>query len=502
MSHGPRRTVCLSSQSGCALACTFCATGRMGLGRNLAPEEISEQLLRLARLLRDEQDARVSNVVMMGMGEPFHNYDNVLAAIRTINAPDGFGLGARQIAISTAGWIPGIDKLAEEPLQVKLALSLHAPDDELRSKLMPVTKRYPIAELMEACRRYRERTRRRVFIEYLLLAGVNDSSQQARQLVALLRQGGPGAFHVNLIAYNPTGSEYVAADDASVRRFRGELERGGIGTSVPRLARPRHRRRLRPARDAGHPARASAPAEAPARRAGVGSCDDGRARQHARLGDPPGSPGRAARRDAARDRRDARARAGRGARAGDGGGRELQHRLGGLGKPVSIFRYTGDDFHIGGSDASGIVAAVGPGVTRWKPGDEVVIHCNQSCGECPECNGLDPMACSQQKIWAYETNWGSFADYCTRAGAAAPAEAGAPDLGGGGVVRARLLHRLPHARRPGRPARPATTCSCGAPAAGSARWRSSSAASTARTRSRSSRARTRPISAAAWARTR
>ncbi len=238
MSHGPRRTVCLSSQSGCALACTFCATGRMGLGRNLAPEEISEQLLRLARLLRDEQDARVSNVVMMGMGEPFHNYENVLAAIRTINSPEAFGLGARQIAISTAGWIPGIDKLAEEPLQVKLALSLHAPEDELRSKLMPVTKRYPIAALMEACRRYRERTRRRVFIEYLLLAGVNDSSQQARQLVALLRKGGPGAFHVNLIAYNPTGSEYVAADDASVRRFRGELERGGIGTSY-RVSRGR-----------------------------------------------------------------------------------------------------------------------------------------------------------------------------------------------------------------------------------------------------------------------
>jgi 23S rRNA (adenine2503-C2)-methyltransferase len=238
MSHGPRRTVCLSSQSGCALACTFCATGRMGLGRNLAPEEISEQLLRLARMLRDEQEARVSNVVMMGMGEPFHNYENVLAAIRTINSPEAFGLGARQIAISTAGWIPGIDKLADEPLQVKLALSLHAADDELRSKLMPVTKRYPIAALMEACRRYRERTRRRVFIEYLLLAGVNDSPQQARQLVGLLRRGGPGAFHVNLIAYNPTGSEYVAADDASVRRFRGELERGGIGTSY-RVSRGR-----------------------------------------------------------------------------------------------------------------------------------------------------------------------------------------------------------------------------------------------------------------------
>ena len=238
MSHGPRRTVCLSSQSGCALACTFCATGRMGLGRNLTPEEISEQLLRLARLLRDEQDARISNVVMMGMGEPFHNYDNVLAAIRTINSPDAFGLGARQIAISTAGWIPGIDKLADEPMQVKLALSLHAPDDELRTRLMPVTKRYPISELMQACRRYREKTRRRVFVEYLLLAGVNDSTQQARQLVALLGKGGPGAFHVNLIAYNPTGTEYVAADDAAVRRFRGELEKGAIGTSY-RVSRGR-----------------------------------------------------------------------------------------------------------------------------------------------------------------------------------------------------------------------------------------------------------------------
>ena len=238
MRHGERRTVCLSSQSGCALACTFCATGRMGLGRNLEAEEISEQLLRLARLLRDEQGARVSNVVMMGMGEPFHNYDNVLSAIRTINGPEAFGLGARQIAISTAGWIPGIDRLADEPLQIKLALSLHAADDELRTRLMPVTKRYPIAELMEACRRYRERTRRRVFIEYLLLAGVNDSSVQARQLVSLLRRGGPGAFHVNLIAYNPTGSDYVAADDDSVRRFRGELERGGLGASY-RVSRGR-----------------------------------------------------------------------------------------------------------------------------------------------------------------------------------------------------------------------------------------------------------------------
>ena len=175
MRHRDRRTVCLSSQSGCALACTFCATGAMGLGRNLTPGEIVEQLVVLARRLRDSDGARVHNVVMMGMGEPFQNYDRVLAACRTMNDPTGFGLGARQIAISTAGWVPGIDRLAVEPMQIKLALSLHAPDDELRGQLMPVTRRYPIAELMDACRRYRAATRRRVFVEYLLLEGVNDS---------------------------------------------------------------------------------------------------------------------------------------------------------------------------------------------------------------------------------------------------------------------------------------------------------------------------------------
>ena len=140
-------------------------------------------------------------------------------------------------------------------MQVKLALSLHAPDDELRSKLMPVTKRYPIAELMQACRRYREKTRRRVFIEYLLLAGVNDSSPAgaaARRRCS--RKGGPGAFHVNLIAYNPTGTEYVAADDASVRALPRRAGEGRDRHVLPRLARPRHRGRVRPARDEGHPA--------------------------------------------------------------------------------------------------------------------------------------------------------------------------------------------------------------------------------------------------------
>ena len=169
------------------------------------------------------------------------------------------------------------------------------------------------------------------------------------------------------------------------------------------------------------------------------------------------------------------------------------------GLPVSIFRYTGYDFHIAGSDASGVVEAVGPGVTRWKPGDEVVIHCNQSCGECPECNGLDPMACTQQKIWAYETNWGSFAEYCKVQAQQLLPKPPALTLGGGRKLRPDLLHRLPDAGRPGADASRATTCSSGAPAAVSAASRCSSARSTAPTRSPSSRRTTRSSSAASWA---
>jgi len=230
MRHRNRRTVCVSSQSGCALACTFCATGAMGLGRNLRAGEISEQVIVLARMLR-EQGERVSNVVMMGMGEPFMNYDAVLAACRTLNDPNGFGLGARQIAISTAGWVPGIERLAAEPLQVKLALSLHAPNDELRSQLMPVTRRFPIDRLMAACRSYRAATRRRVFVEYLLLDGVNDSDRLAAELGELLAGGG---FHVNLIAYNPTGSDYRASTPERVSAFAAVLQRHGVAASYRR----------------------------------------------------------------------------------------------------------------------------------------------------------------------------------------------------------------------------------------------------------------------------
>ncbi len=231
MRHRNRRTACLSSQSGCPLACTFCATGAMGLGRNLTEGEIVEQLLVLARLVRDDDGGRIGNVVMMGMGEPFLNYDAVLAACRTITDPAGYGLGARHIAISTAGWVPGIERLAAEPLQVKLALSLHAPTDELRTTLMPVTKRFPLAQVMGACRDYRARTGRRVFVEYLLLDGVNDATGNATALAHLLGRDG---FHVNLIAYNPTAAGYVASPPARVAAFAAELRRRGVETSYRR----------------------------------------------------------------------------------------------------------------------------------------------------------------------------------------------------------------------------------------------------------------------------
>jgi 23S rRNA (adenine2503-C2)-methyltransferase len=231
MRHRGRRTACLSSQSGCPLACTFCATGEMGLGRSLRSGEIVEQVLALARILRD-RGAAVGNVVMMGMGEPFLNYDNVLAACRTMHDPDGFNLGARHIAISTAGWVPGIEALAEEPLPLRLALSLHAPTDELREQLMPVTRRFPVARLMQACRDYRARTGRRVFVEYLLLDGVNDSDADARRLGRLLGAG--PAFHVNLIAYNPTASDYSASPQERVAAFAEILRDLGVGASYRR----------------------------------------------------------------------------------------------------------------------------------------------------------------------------------------------------------------------------------------------------------------------------
>ncbi len=233
MRHGDRHAVCLSSQSGCALACTFCATGTMGFGRSLTTGEIFEQLIWAARTAR-QHGARIRNVVMMGMGEPLQNLDSVLHFCHLANDPGGFGLGARSIAISTAGWIPGIDRLAKEPMQLRLAISLHAPDDVLRSRLMPINRRYPIAELMASLQRYRKATKRRVYVEYLLLNEVNDRVEQAERLADLLHSSLPGGSHVNLIWYNPTTSDMTASPPERVNRFRAVLDKRHIPQTLRR----------------------------------------------------------------------------------------------------------------------------------------------------------------------------------------------------------------------------------------------------------------------------
>jgi 23S rRNA (adenine2503-C2)-methyltransferase len=221
-----RRSLCLSSQSGCPLTCTFCATGQMRFGRNLTASEILDQALHFRRL------GPVDHAVFMGMGEPMMNLDEVLEACRRL--PD-LGISWRHTAISTVGWIPGIERLADEPMPIRLALSLHAPDEALRSELMPVNDRYPLADVLAACRSYRERKRRMVFVEYVMLAGVNDSYAQARQLAELLD---PWSFKVNLIPYNPTSSPFEGSSPKAIDAFRSELERHGI-TATVRVARGR-----------------------------------------------------------------------------------------------------------------------------------------------------------------------------------------------------------------------------------------------------------------------
>jgi 23S rRNA (adenine2503-C2)-methyltransferase len=220
-----RRSLCLSSQSGCPLTCTFCATGAMKFGRNLTTSEILDQALHFRRI------EEVDHVVFMGMGEPMMNLEAVLGACRRL--PD-VGVTHRRTAISTVGWIPGIDRLAETDMPVRLALSLHAADDALRSEIMPVNDRYPLADVLEACRRFYAAKRRQVFIEYVMLAGVNDRYEQA---VALARVLDPKIFKVNLIPYNPTGSYDGSGPDA-IAAFRAVLEEHGLRATV-RLTRGR-----------------------------------------------------------------------------------------------------------------------------------------------------------------------------------------------------------------------------------------------------------------------
>jgi len=225
-----RGTVCLSSQAGCALGCRFCATGALGPGRDLTASEMVDQALLAANESR-RRGGRLANVVFMGMGEPLQNLDAVLAACERLHGEDGLRLSARRIAVSTAGWVPGIARMAGHPLPVRLAISLHAADDDTRSELMPINRRYPIASLLAACRRYCDTTGRRVFIEYLLLDGVNDRPQDARHLADLVRDG---RFHVNLIEYNPTPGPYRASPPERREAFVAALTRAGIAPSVRR----------------------------------------------------------------------------------------------------------------------------------------------------------------------------------------------------------------------------------------------------------------------------
>jgi 23S rRNA (adenine2503-C2)-methyltransferase len=221
-----RRSLCLSSQSGCPLTCTFCATGQMRFGRNLTEWEIVDQALHFRRL------GPTDHAVFMGMGEPMMNLDAVLGACALL---PGLGITNRRTAVSTVGWIPGINRLAEEAPPLRLALSLHAADDALRSQLMPVNDRYPVADVIAACEAFYERKRRMVFVEYVMLAGVNDGFAQAGQLAELLD---PRKFKLNLIPYNPTDSPYTGSSPKAIAAFKDELERHGLGATV-RLTRGR-----------------------------------------------------------------------------------------------------------------------------------------------------------------------------------------------------------------------------------------------------------------------
>jgi len=230
MRHGDgRNTVCVSTQVGCPMGCDFCATGKLGLKRNLTSGEIVEQVLLFSRFLKKEKDA-VTNVVFMGMGEPMLNYENVMEAVRILNNKDGFNIGARKISISTCGIVEGINKLSNEPLQINLAISLHAPNNELRSQIMPVNKTYDIDKLFEALKNYTGKTKNRITIEYILLAGINDSEKEAFELSRLLLKKLGKLFMVNLIPYNETG-KYKAPTKEAINAFKNELRLNGVEVS-------------------------------------------------------------------------------------------------------------------------------------------------------------------------------------------------------------------------------------------------------------------------------
>ena len=234
-----RNTACVSSQVGCVLGCGFCATGKMGFKRNLSVDEIVKQILFWARWLKNNETLRqaqgenkINNLVFMGMGEPFLNYENVMSAIKILNDQKGFNLGARHFSISTAGIIGGINRLADEPLQINLAISLHAPNDKLRSKLMPINKKYPIKEILKEVDDYIEKTNRKVMFEYIMINGVNDGEKQAKELAKLMKRP---LYHirqaqckfVNLIPCNRVGG-FEQSSQARIEKFKKILKSAGV----------------------------------------------------------------------------------------------------------------------------------------------------------------------------------------------------------------------------------------------------------------------------------
>ncbi len=242
MRYPGRVTMCVSSQAGCGMNCPFCATGQAGLTRNMSTAEIVEQVVAGARSLTrgevgEQVDAplRVSNVVFMGMGEALANYKAAIGAIRRLTdpTPDGLGMSARGITMSTVGLVPAIDKLAAEGIPVTLALSLHAPDDELRDELVPINTRWKVGEALDAAYRYFEATGRRVSIEYALIRDINDQAWRADLLGKLLNARGKGWVHVNPIPLNPTpGSKWTASDPRVEHAFVSALRARGIPTTV------------------------------------------------------------------------------------------------------------------------------------------------------------------------------------------------------------------------------------------------------------------------------
>ena len=221
-------TVCVSTQVGCAMGCRFCASTQAGRVRDLTPGEIASEIYTAQK----DTGERVSHIVLMGIGEPLHNFDNVMDFLEIISCPEGVNIGMRNISLSTCGLVPKIDELAQRKLQLTLSISLHAPDNAVRSSMMPVNDAYPLEQLIPACRRYQKITGRRISFEYSMVRGVNDSPAMARKLAELIR--GMGA-HVNLIPINPVdGSPYSATDEENVRRFRQMLEDLGVNATVRR----------------------------------------------------------------------------------------------------------------------------------------------------------------------------------------------------------------------------------------------------------------------------